>query len=348
MTDTAGLETTFAGDINATLETLKNADGSPYIIGGEMSSELSQAGFIGTLTTETAAGAASVSLNAALAIDYSNMVLPTIDYPSNGDDAATVTYTLKDGIETALVAGKTAQLSSITLAADVESGVSSIFQFQQHAENAQLFAPTFILWTDFGDIWMNSANYMEVPFEAPGASGTYSVTQTLVVIESDFDMEIDSFATETNYPVYSATLEIDTELMGIDDGQVKVSATNTGNDSSSGSALFSYGNRSIKLDADTASLVSKDQTFITLSNGDVSLKLVAECATAKNDEGIHDIEAIAACDGDLNFKGDVYIDGADEKVAVVEDRDGLPVIKFISGDSYGVVMTPNFDFVKQP
>jgi hypothetical protein len=418
VTDSAGLETTFVGDINATLETLKNADGSPYILDGEMRSEPSQAGFVGTLTTETATGSASVSLNAALAVDYSSMVFPAIDYPSNGDIATTVTYSLKDGVEAALVAGQTPQLSSITLTADVESGVNAMvkglntqlpgmraeigyrdaqnteltisladcaeddlfsdalqcdllinnavvnhldslnsdntligilnsFQFQQHGENARLFAPTFILWTDFGDIWMSRAEYMEVPFEAPGASGTYSVNQNLVVHESDFNMEIDAFATEANYPVYSAALQIDTELVGIDDGQIKVSATNTGHDSFTGSALFSYGNRNIKLDADTDSLVGKDQTFITLSNGEISLKLVAECATATNDEGVHDIDAIAACEGDLNFSGDVYIDGADEKVAVVEDRGGLPVIKFVSGDSYGVVLTPNFDFVKQ-
>ena len=75
----------------------------------------------------------------------------------------------------------------------------------------------------------------------------------------------------------------------------------------------------------------------------MSLKLVATCAT----DGGEQPESIAVCEGDLTTSGDVFIDDSGEKVAGIEDRDGAMVIKFVSGDSYGVVMTPNFGFVKQ-
>ena len=158
---------------------------------------------------------------------------------------------------------------------------------------------------------------------------------------------IDEIGSGSNSPTITATLQMDTQLMGIEDGQIKISAENIDHDNMTASALFRYGNRSVSLDVDTTNLIGKDKTFITLSNADVSLKLVATCATDKNDLGVHDNSGIAACDGDLNFSGDVFIDGSDSRVATLEDRDGLPVIKFVSGDSYGVVMTPNFDFVKQ-
>mgnify|MGYP003384943758 FL=1 len=413
--DAAGLKTAFVGDINATIETLLNADGSPYILDGETHNVLSDAGLIGTLMTETAAGAASVSLNAALAIDYSKMLFPAIHFPYDGMEAAVATYSLKDGIKTPLVEGQDAQLSSITLSVDVETGINGFidglntqlpsmdaesyfdnvknaeftislancsememgisgelqcellvdgsvvnnlqwlypentlintlnsFQFQQHEANYQLFNPSFLVWTDFGDVWLNRAEYMEVLFVAPDASGVYSVNESIVVTESDFEMDVTNFVTEESYPTITASLQMDAALVGIEDGEIKLLASNTDSESFTGSALFSYGESTVKLEVDSDNFAEKDKTFITFSNGDMSLKLVATCAT----DGGEQPESIAVCEGDLTTSGDVFIDDSGEKVAVIEDRDGAMVIKFVSGDSYGVVMTPNFGFVKQ-
>jgi hypothetical protein len=128
---------------------------------------------------------------------------------------------------------------------------------------------------------------------------------------------------------------------------VTLTVENVATDDFKASALFSYGPRVLKLDLDTREATNANKSFVTIENADISLKLVATCATETDDQGMQDTDIIAACEGDLDFSGDIYINGSDEKVAVIEDRDGLQVIKFVAGDSYGVVMVPNLDFVKQ-
>ena len=105
------------------------------------------------------------------------------------------------------------------------------FQFQQHEANYQLFNPSFLVWTDFGDVWLNRAEYMEVLFVAPDASGVYSVNESIVVTESDFEMDVTNFVTEESYPTITASLQMDAALVGIEDGEIKLLASNTDSES---------------------------------------------------------------------------------------------------------------------
>jgi hypothetical protein len=226
------------------------------------------------------------------------------------------------------------------------------YQFQEGDLGDDRFTPSIYIESELGEMDLSRTDNDLVPFSYPSDNKTadanvVTVTKSLINTYSYYYMDIDLFTTEEKYPVISATLHIDTQLAGIDNGHIKLTAQNTGRDDIKGSTIFSYGPRNLKLDIDTTQLTIANSTFITLSNDDISLKLVATCATDKNDEGTHDADGIMACADELNFSGDIFVNGATDKVAIIEDRDGLPVIKFVGGDSYGVVMTPNFDFVKQ-
>ena len=430
--DANNFETTFSGNINAEFVTLKNADGTPYVLQTYSEAMPSKVGLMGVLSTETTQGVAKVSLNAALDVDYSTFTMPELNVPAFNEKVADATYILTNAQITTPVVGKAEFLTSIMVQLDLQTGVGTTAnamnaaqpelaintnyplayaneiavslncfdmpgpdmqdpdmqnsnpefmcqlivngyntgnsiastthestlmnvvngpEFQNNVYNASVFNPIAVLDTVVGDIVLvrpNNAPLIQFIQPQPGMATT--ATADLVVGSDElmvgFDT-IDEIGSGSNSPTITATLQMDTQLMGIEDGQIKISAENIDHDNMTASALFRYGNRSVSLDVDTTNLIGKDKTFITLSNADVSLKLVATCATDKNDLGVHDNSGIAACDGDLNFSGDVFIDGSDSRVATLEDRDGLPVIKFVSGDSYGVVMTPNFDFVKQ-
>ncbi len=221
ITDANGYTSQFSGLIDLTLASLKNEDGSAYLVGNEAWIEASACSFIGGLSTESAFGFASVDINAAIHTDLSG-VMPENDYRKT-----------------------------------------------------------------------------------------------------------------------TATLQVGTQLTGIEDGLVQVSAENFAMDDFKGSILFAYNPRSLRLDIDTRETNTGDAAYLTFANEDLSMRLVATCA------GDTDSTHIMACDGDLNFSGDIFMNGSDEKVAVFEDRDDIQLIKFVSGESYGVVMMPNLDFVKQ-
>jgi hypothetical protein len=225
ITDSNGYTSQFSGLIDLTLASLKQEDGSAYLVGNEALIEASACSFIGGLSTESAFGFASVDINAAIHTDLTG-VMPENDYRKT-----------------------------------------------------------------------------------------------------------------------TATLQVDTQLTGIDNALVQVSAENFAMDEFKGSMLFAYNPRTLRLDIDTRETNTGDTAYLTFANEDLSMKLVATCSG--DSTHIMDSTQIMACDGDLNFSGDIFMNGSDEKVAVFEDRDDIQLIKFVSGESYGVVMMPNLDFVKQ-
>ena len=211
------------------------------------------------------------------------------------------------------------------------------------------FNPHADISTTFGEIGIARSTYWGFYSDENLVEFTNldPVTKPMFVMYGDYEIDYDVIETADHYRKVSASLKIDTKLAGIEDGHVTLTAENVASDDFKGSALFTYGPRVLKLDLDTREATNANKSFVTIENADISLKLVATCATETDDQGMQDTDIIAACEGDLDFSGDIYINGSDEKVAVIEDRDGLQVIKFVAGDSYGVVMVPNLDFVKQ-
>ena len=211
------------------------------------------------------------------------------------------------------------------------------------------FNPHADISTTFGEIGIARSTYWGFYSDENLVEFTNldPVTKPMFVMYSDYQIDYDVIETADHYRKVSASLKIDTALAGIEDGHVTLTVENVATDDFKASALFSYGPRVLKLDLDTREATNANKSFVTIENADISLKLVATCATETDDQGMQDTDIIAACEGDLDFSGDIYINGSDEKVAVIEDRDGLQVIKFVAGDSYGVVMVPNLDFVKQ-
>lgn len=213
------------------------------------------------------------------------------------------------------------------------------YRFNPHAEISTTFGEIGIARSSHWGFYGNE-NIIEFTNLDP-------VTKPMFVMYGDYQIDYDVIETADHYRKVSASLKIDTKLAGIEDGHVTLTVENVASDDFKGSALFTYGPRVLKLDLDTREATNANKSFVTIENADISLKLVATCATETDDQGMQDTDIIAACEGDLDFSGDIYINGSDDKVAVIEDRDGLQVIKFIAGDSYGVVMVPNLDFVKQ-
>lgn len=411
LTDANQYATSFVGSMSATLDSLKTTDGSNLVLAGESQLEVSAMNWLGTLSTQTSEGDASVELNAAATIDRSGMVYLDLNLPAPGDRFADITYSFSDVTSSVLFEGQAAQVSSLTLTADIATNLNVEIQnlnSQLEGLNAELAYPladdgliTAVISLDncvsyspnqYCDLTINGVSkgresfsaedgllgilngYWVQRYDLPSGmfnpfinvntevnnfiverdtyelvnfTGYQDMQVEMTADYNDLEMDLSIFEDETHFPKITTTLQMDTRLAGIDDGQIKLTGTNTGAEEFVGSVFLRYGHRSLKLDVDSEDLASKNSSFVTISNDSISMKIVATCATDLNDDGVHDNEGIASCSDDLNFSGDIYVNAGTEKVAVIEDRDGIAVIKFIAGNSLGVVMTPNFDIVRQ-
>ena len=411
LTDANQFATSFVGSMSATLESVKTADGNNLLLAGESQLEVSTLNMLGTLSTQTSEGNASVELNGATSYDRSNMVYADLNLPAPGDRFADIHYSFSDINSGVLFAGESAQVSSLILTADIATSLNaeiSDLNGQLDGLNAELTYPlandgliavtihldncTAYSTRKYCELFVNGQykglqsmsaedgllnilndryvqNYklpedMFRPFINVDSEvnnfivrrDTYEPVSFVgfqdqqVEMKADYDdleMDLSIFENETNFPIITTTLQMDTRLAGIDDGQIKLTATNTALKDYVGSLFLRYGHRSIKLDVDSEDLTSSDRSFVTISNDSISMTLVATCATDLNDDGVHENEGVEACSDELNFSGDVFVNGGTDKVAVIEDRNGLVVIKFIAGNSLGVVMTPSFDIVRQ-
>jgi hypothetical protein len=411
LTDANQYSTSFAGSMSAILDTLKTADGSNLVLAGKSQIEVSNLTLLGTLSTQTEEGNASVELNAATAFDRSNMVFTDLNFPAPNDRFADINYSFSEITSSVLFEGQAAQPSSLIMTADIATSLNAeianlnsqldglnaelayplvddgIITAEISLDNCRSFSTTKYCYLTVNGVskgsklvsaentllsalnqyWVQNydlPNNMFSPFINVNSEvnnfivrrNTYDLINftsfqdqqaEMTADYDDLEMDLSIFEDETHFPKMTTTLQMDTRLAGIDDGQIKLTATNTGQEDFVGSVFLRYGDRSIKLDVDSKDLSASNSSFVTISNGNISMKIVATCATDRNDDGIHDNEGIAACSEELNFSGDIYVNDSTEKVAVIEDRDGLVVIKFVAGNSLGVVMTPNFDIVRQ-
>ena len=411
LTDVNQFATSFVGSMSATLESIKNADGNNLVLAGESQLEVSTLNMLGSLSTQTVEGNASVELNGAISYDRSGMVYTDLNLPAPGDRFADIHYSFSDINSRVLFEGESAQVSSLILTADIATSLNAeinnlnaqldgldaeltyplvndgVLTAAIHLDNCSTYSTRKycdlfvngqysglqIMPTEDGLMNILNDQYVQIfklpenmfrPFinvdsevnnfivrrdtyEAVNFVSFQDQQVEMTVDYDDLDMDLSIFENETNFPIITSTLQMDTRLAGIDDGQIKLTATNTAQEDYVGSLFLRYGHRSIKLDIDPTDLTSSDRSFVTISNDSISMTLVATCATDLNDDAVHDNEGIEACSDELNFSGDVFVNGGADKVAVIEDRDGLVVIKFIAGNSLGVVMTPSFDIVRQ-
>ncbi len=411
LTDANQYSTSFVGSMSAKLDTLKTADGTNLVLAGESQLEVSTLTLLGTLSTQTEEGNASVELNAATAFDRSNMVFTDLNFPAPRDRFADINYSFSEVTSSVLFEGQAAQPSSLIMTADIATSLNAEIanlNSQLDGLNAELAYPLVddgiitaeisldncvsysttkycyltingvskgsksvsadnALLSVLNQYWVQNydlPNNMFSPFVNVNSEvnnfivrrNTYDLINftsfqdqqaQMTADYDDLEMDLSIFEDETHFPKMTTTLQMDTRLAGIDDGQIKLTATNTGQEDFVGSVFLRYGLRSLKLDVDSEDLASSNSSFVTISNDSISMKIVATCATDLNDDGIHDNEGIASCSEELNFSGDIFVNDGADKVAVIEDRDGLAVIKFVAGNSMGIVLTPNFDIVRQ-
>ncbi|WP_369856076.1 hypothetical protein [Candidatus Thalassolituus haligoni] len=184
--------------------------------------------------------------------------------------------------------------------------------------------------------WLYGSEYVYLEDLLAGNAVTLEIyVEGVDLYDASTESRILDAETAETYLEYSVALDVDAAAMGMDDASIRLVGERTGLEDGIGLLRLKYGSNSITINLDSEQLTTASVTNLKISNGDVTMTIAATCAS-----GDVTAQGIAACDGDLEFAGNITSGGYD--VGTLEVRSGLPVFVFDDGSKYNLVVTPAF------